>query len=185
MKQIATIYLSIATLFMACGRPAPHTGEATEVAKKEWKTHENSIYSIQYPKDWTLDETGKMGAVFVLFSPELSDPTQFRVNINLITEDLSQRNIGIDEYMQLSEDALKEYIADVKIIENKRISRDKGVYHKLVFSAVNQGAKLKWEQHFHLKNQTAYVLTLTSDEANFDKFKDVGETVLQSFVLKD
>ena len=86
---------------------------------KDWNTFKKDSYTIDYPKDWELDESGQMGTSFILFSPLTSQKDQFRENVNLLVQDLTGYNLDLDKYVEISEEQVKTLITDGKIIESK------------------------------------------------------------------
>jgi hypothetical protein len=48
-----------------------------------WTTLTDQHYSIDYPDNWKLDQSGQMRMSFILYNPQSSDQEQFRENVNL------------------------------------------------------------------------------------------------------
>ena len=95
MRKIFLIFFPILLLaFQASGQGA---GKG---ASKKWLTLTTEEYSIQYPADWEIDESGNMGTKFYLFSPVTSDQDQLRENVNLLTQDLSEYKMTLDEFTE-------------------------------------------------------------------------------------
>jgi hypothetical protein len=65
--------------------------------ESEWNSIDDSKYFINYPSDWELNNSGLMGTSFILFSPVSSSQDNFRENINLLVQDLSQYDLNLDK----------------------------------------------------------------------------------------
>ncbi|PRY85882.1 PsbP-related protein [Mongoliibacter ruber] len=150
---------------------------------KDWNTIEKDNYSINYPKDWELNESGQMGTSFILFSPLTSEKDQFKENVNLLVQDLTGHNLDLDEYVKISEGQIKTMITNGKIIESKRVTNQSLNYHKVIFSGKQGDFNLKFEQNYWVVGDKAFVLTLTCEETQFDNYKLKGEKILNSFKL--
>jgi len=97
---------------------------------EDWNTIKKDSYSIDYPKDWELNESGQMGTSFILFSPFTSQKDQFIENVNLLVQDLTGYNLDLDGYVEISEGQIKTMITNGKIIESKRVTNQTLDYTK-------------------------------------------------------
>lgn len=150
---------------------------------KEWKTLTKDSFSIQYPDNWNLDETGQMGSTFILFSPLAAPSDPFRENVNLLIQDLTGYNLDLDRYVELSENQIKTMINDGRLIESTRINDKTLEYHKIIYQGNLNNRDLKFEQYYWVQEKKAYVLTLTCEKSEFDNYKLTGEKILNSFTL--
>ncbi len=165
-------------------------GQATLIQKPDndtdsnWKKLDRANYSVQYPSDWDLDESGQMGTSFVLFSSLESDKDQFKENVNLLIQDLSGYNLDLTKYTELSLKQIKTLIPNSTLPESKRIKTKSEEYQRLIYTGDQSKFHLKFEQYYWIKNDKAYVLTLTCEQNKFSKYKNTGEKILNSFRLK-
>ena len=150
----------------------------------DWKTLNQSNYSIQYPSSWELNESGKMGTSFILFSPLESDKDKFKENVNLLIQDLSGQNIDLNKYCEISVGQIKTMITNSNLIENRREKNKRGEYHKVIYSGDQGLFQLQFEQYYWVINEKAFVLTFTTEKDKFEDFKEIGEIILNSFFLK-
>ncbi len=141
-------------------------------------------FSVQYPQDWELDDSGKMGTSFILFSAVASDKDSFRENVNLIIQDLTSLNLDLDKYVEISESQIKTMITDGKIMKSERITSGANQYHKVIYTGKQGDRKLQFEQYYWVINNEAYVLTLTCEKSQFSAYQEVGERILNSFQIK-
>ena len=153
--------------------------------KAHWKTLNTDEYFIQYPDDWQLDESGRMGTVFVLFSPLSSSQDLFKENVNLLIQDISTYELNLDQYTEISEGQIKSMITDSKIIESKREHEGSDEFHKMIYTGRQGKFNLTFEQYFWVENGKAYVLTFTCEQERFSEFKELGESIMSSFLIKN
>ena len=149
----------------------------------DWNTIKKDNYSIDYPKDWELNESGQMGTSFILFSPLSSPKDQFKENVNLLVQDLTGYNLDLNGYVEISVGQIKTMITDGKIIESKRLKNQKLDYQKIIYTGKQGNYNLKFEQYYWVVDDKAFVLTLTCEETQFDNYKLTGEKILNSFKL--
>jgi len=182
MKQIKRLGLTAFFINMVVCLSAQNTMQA--VIPNTWKTINENNYTIQYPDSFGLDKTGQMGTTFILLSKQISQQDMFRENVNLMIQDLTGKKIGLDKYVEISEGQIKTMLQSGKIIESNRIKTGNSEFHKILFTGVQGQNKLKFEQYYWVIKERAYVLTLTCEIDQFDKYKDVGEKILNSFKIQ-
>ncbi len=173
MKQ--TILVVLIALIL-CIDSFAQTGSDTKIFSKD-------NYSISYPNNWEINNTGQMGTSFLILSPVESEQDQFRENVNLLIQDLSAYNIDLNEFVNISEGQIKTIITNSSLISSERIKIGKNNYHKVIYTGDQDIYKLKFEQYYWVKNKKAYILTLTCETNQFDAYQSVGEDILNSFKL--
>jgi hypothetical protein len=155
-----------------------------------WKTLEQNNYSIRYPTDWDLQQSETTGSSatltypFAILSPLESTEDKFRENVNLVVEDLNGQEINLSRYAELSKAQLKLQMRNCKIVEAKKIDKGSRKYYKIVFTWDYQTFHLKVEQYYWILNGKAYVVTFTSEQNKFAKFRGIGEDILNTFTLR-
>jgi hypothetical protein len=70
------------------------------------------------------------------------------------------------------------------MLESKRIKTQDEEYHKVIYTGDQGKYKLKFEQYYLIRNNKAYILTLTCEKEKFVNYTDDGESILNSFVVK-
>ena len=178
--------LSLLLTLISCGGSTTQKEQKAEPVKRiaGWEIFTADDYSIQYPKDWELNENGQMGTSFILFSALENDEDQFRENVNLIVQDLQGRSVDLDAFTEISEEQVKSMMTNCTLYESKRIKKGSQEYHKLIYSADQGAFSLKFEQRYWIENDKAYILTLTCEKTKFSSFQEVGEKILNSFSLR-
>lgn len=184
MKSINLIALIVLVLSLTASAQNP-TDSTENPVQNTWRSLIESDYSIEYPPTWELQMPGLMGTSFILFSPVVSEDDQFRENVNMMVQDVSGLDIDLDAYVDISVEQIKTLITEGTIVENERISNGKTPFHKIVFTGKQGLYDLKFEQHYWVVDNKAYVVTLTCEESQFALFQDVGNRILASFRLID
>ncbi|MCB0644442.1 MAG: hypothetical protein KDC44_22515 [Phaeodactylibacter sp.] len=141
-------------------------------------------YSVQYPSDWEADESGQMNTTFILLSAQEDASDMFQENVNLLLQNLAGMGIDLDKFVEVSLAQIKIMITDSEIIESSREEAHGRSYHKVIHRGKQSGFDLTFVQYYWIVNETAYVLTLTTESAKFDKFKQAGLQIMDSFVIK-
>jgi hypothetical protein len=172
MKLIKILLL----LFPIYGYGQTHTAE-------DWKTINKSNFSLKYPSDWELNQSGQMGTTLILFSKLESPRDQFKENVNLIIQDFTGYTVDLKEYAKLSEDQIKTNISNSKILESKTVSTNSKSFHRILYTGDQGNYHLKFEQYYFVIDNKAYILTFTCEQKKFKKFREVGESILNSFII--
>jgi len=150
----------------------------------DWKTIDDPDYMIHYPDSFELNTSGQMGMSFMLLSKQTSSQDVFRENVNLLIQDLTGHNIDLDKFVEISEEQIKTMITNGNIIESKRIKSGDSEFQKVVYTGVQGKFNFKFEQHYRVVKSKAYILTLTCESSQFDKYKEVGGRIMNSFKIK-
>ena len=119
---------------------------------------------------------------FMVLSPSISDSDKVRENVNLLVQDLPN-DMNLEKYVQVSEKQIQATIPNSNIIESTRELSGEFEYHKILYTGDEGEVKFKFEQHYFVKKGKAYILTLTCEQVQFDKYQEVGEKILNSFRL--
>lgn len=183
MKQITLlVFTSLFIASFAIGQTANNSMATAN--QNNWKTLDESGYSVQYPTSWELNRSGQMGTSFMILAQLSSAQDKFRENVNLIIQDLTGQNIDLNRYVEISEGQVKSMGASANLLESKRLNSKGKNFQKVVYT-LNQGLyNLTIEQYYWVEKEKAYVLTLTCETAEFAKYKEIGERILNSFKLK-
>lgn len=186
MNRLNLITIVIITAFnTACGQTKESNIATVTLSKKvNWDTFNNDGYSINYPADWELNQSGQMGTSFILFSQFSSTEDDFKDNVNLMIQDLTGHNITLDDYVQISEYQIKTLVTNGKLLSSERVKGEKADYQRVVYTGTQGIYDLKFEQFYWVIENSAYILTLTCKDVDFDSFVDVGEEILESFKIK-
>jgi len=153
-------------------------------AQTKWKNIETDQYKISYPGDWSKTKNGYMNTELFIFSQADSDSDNFRENVNLIIQNLHGLNMTMDKFVEISEQQVKTMFTDAKIIVSERLKNNNIPYHRLVYQARQGKFQLKFVQYFFIFKQKAFILTFTSEKAQFDNYYPVAKKILNSFRIK-
>ncbi len=139
---------------------------------------EKDDFSISYPSDWNLDDSGKEGTYFILTADKDGENDVFVENINLSTQNVG--NITFNEFAKKME---KEVSSVAKIVERKKIKVNGKDCLSLKMTATQNNIDVTFVQHYYIENQRAYVLTFSSETKEFNNYFDEMNEVLLSFKL--
>jgi hypothetical protein len=171
MKLKLSVLFLIAIQFVYC--QVNRKNDLSILNKEEFK--------ISYPTNLKLDESGKNGMIFILFTEKSNSTDNFAENINLMIQDLSQLDINLDKYVQISE---KQITDRGKLFESKRIKKNGTEYQRLIYELYVNKFDLKFLQYYFVKNKKVYLLTFSCKKEEFEKYLKNIETVMKSFTLK-
>ncbi|MEO8759474.1 MAG: hypothetical protein ABI448_01185 [Bacteroidia bacterium] len=173
-------------LLMACAQETKSADDTKKVEiDKNWNTFTQANYEIKYPSNWELDQSGKMGTSFIVFSPLENENDKFKENINLVIQDLTGKNINLDKYTKISEEQIKTMITNSKILESEQVKNDLTEYHKVIYTGDQGIYHLTFEQYYWVMNEKVYIITFTSEVTTFKNYRGVGEKIMNSFVIQN
>lgn len=180
MKKYATVFVFALMAAVAGAQTKPDN----PASGPKWQTLSDSAFLIEYPSNWTADQTGNLGVRFILMSPTDSDTDAFRENINLNITDLGAPDvINLDLFAEAAEEQIKQYITAAQVLRSSRISPANGqaAYHEIEFTGNQGGSTLHWKQHYRLKGRYAYILTFTAHHNAYDQHLKLANKIMESF----
>lgn len=140
-------------------------------------------FSLQYPSEWRLDTSGLMGTEFFLFSQKEGDADLFIENVSLIIQDLKGQNIGLEQYKQITDQQLSNYLPDGNVIESTVVQTGKTPYYRTMYTMPQGKMTVKIYSICLIRNEKAYLLTFSAELDSYAKFQSTGEGILQSFAF--
>ncbi len=147
-------------------------------------TYSTPEYDLDYPENWELDESKTKGPAIFFFSPVEDEEDQFRENVNIMVQDLSGTGLDFKGYIDLSKDQFKGFGAKVYELRVVEEPTD-GVQEAILSYAMEQfGLQLRCYQRLKMIDDTAYLITFTAEEDNYETFLKEGKNLLNSFSLK-
>jgi len=156
------------------------------IERKVVETNDSIIYTnygftVTYPKNWGLIETNTSAKIVIVATFE-DENDSFRENIAIGIEDLTT-NVQVQDYA----------IKNIEDIEKKLGIKSEGedtveingiVSYKVIFSPRTKNEiSIKQMQIYMLKDNTAYILTFTSEEKNFDNYMNKVDEIINSFTI--
>jgi hypothetical protein len=137
-------------------------------------------YQIYYNDNLRLDETGRNGSEFYLFTQKESVQDNFAENLNLMKQNLETLNIDLNKFVEITENQIRE---NGKLIESKRSTVNGSECHILIYEGTMNGMELKFLQYDFVKNSKAYFLTYSAKKDDFEKYLAEMESVMKSFKI--
>ncbi len=144
---------------------------------------EGKNYKIQYPQDWRLDTSKRMGTELFVFAALENAEDKFAENVNVLIQDLSQQNIDLEKYKQITEKQLAEMVTDGKIFESTIIKPGNKNYYRITYTMPQEKFRLKITSFCFIKDEKAYLVTFSAELDKYDHYKNIGEAILASFDL--
>ncbi|MCJ7758856.1 MAG: hypothetical protein MUP24_12010 [Gillisia sp.] len=149
--------------------------------KNDTKEINKNGYSLSYPSNLKLDESGNQGSEFMLFTEKTNSSDNFVENINLIIQNLETLNLDLSKFVEITENQIK---ANGKLISSERIKNNTSEFQKLIYSFHLNNFDLKFIQYDFVENDKAYILTFTAKENEFEKYSADMEKIMKTFELK-
>lgn len=157
-KLVIAIFLSLAVL-------------GTGFSQKLMEIRVQQV-SISIPTGWLAQYTDN-ATTFILYSPMEQDDT-FQENANLVLEKLPQK-YSVKAYLKAAQDNIRAVYGDFALVE------EGGNYH--IISGSYNDTMLMQIQYVAIKNDTAYILTFTSNPESFASYIDTFKSIQKTFKL--
>jgi hypothetical protein len=140
-------------------------------------------YSLSYPKSWSLDTSKMFGIDVLLRSPKTDSLDDFKENMNLFVQDLHGQNYSLSKMGQESEAQIKNMVTDVQIIDSRLDSTASPQHYILTYKGRQGKFLLTTIQHYYLKNEVGYALTMTIKQGEEKDYIPMADKIFESFRL--
>ena len=161
------------------------TSAKSQTKESAWFSLKDKSYTLRYPNNWELDQTGQGGTSFILLSVLEDAYDKFRENVNLIVQDVKGKNIDLAKFTEISTEQIKTMIPNSKIISSELEKRKSGEYRRIVYTCDQGKFHLQFEQRYWVINNKAYILTFTAEETKYANFIGTATKILESFTIKN
>jgi len=156
----------------------------TGIYAQEQKSLSEKEYSISYDDTWSLTQNGELGLSFVLKAPLEDEQDRFQENINLMVQDISNHDLDLAAYTEISLDQIKNMISGSELLSSSVKSNGEVTYQEVIFIAPNGSYRLKFMQHYFLTDKKAYILTYTAEVKNYERYVKSAKEIMKSFRTK-
>jgi len=147
-------------------------------------TSDDHGFSIKYPAVWSQEEN-KNGAAVLFYSPQENDLDFFKESVNVVVQDISGNPTNIKEYSQLAIEQMKAVFGDNMIIFESNPTFFAGQSgHKLVFVGKGPEADLQYMSVWTIKDLTAYQVTYTALNSQYERYMSKVNKMLKSFRIE-
>ncbi|MEW6525995.1 MAG: PsbP-related protein [Spirochaetota bacterium] len=136
-------------------------------------------FSIVFPKYWEIQQQ-EMGAAVIALSPEEGSRDDFRENIAITVEEVTDDST-LEKYFELSQKNLKSYSKDYRLMYKNTTWLARKPAMILGFTYTMSGLKLKVLQYYCLNEGKAYVITCTALPHTFDRYEETFLKIVRSF----
>jgi len=151
-----------------------------------FKSYKNKEYgfSIKYPALWALEEN-KNGAAVIFYSPQENDMDFFKESVNVVVQDISGNPMNIKKYSKLAVEQMEAVFEDNMIIFESKPTffADRSGY-KLVFVGKGPEVDYKYMSVWTIEGLTAYQVTYTSLNSQYEHYISKVEKMLESFHIE-
>jgi hypothetical protein len=163
----------------------PNTSTTVQGA---WNLLDETDYSIQYPANWNLDTSRRLGQGFIFaMSPnQIKDLFKIKIGVNLMTVDLTRQIISLDSIAKIEEQRYEneKTLTNARLLESKRYTANGIDFHKIIASFEYKNVMYKSVQHILMQNGKVYMLSFFGEEDLYNNYREVGEKILGTFCLK-
>lgn len=145
-------------------------------------------FKIKYPSTWDLQKIENPTTKEVVeFFPvnEIDAKILSQVKVIVRVESLT-KNMSLDEYRKSSENEIRQFLAEGKIIESSGITLARQQAYKLVYSGKNQqNVLLQKMEVVTLYKGKAYVISYEAEVGKYRDFLKIVREMIKSFEIID
>ena len=141
-------------------------------------------FDLKYPPNWTQQELNDpITGEIVVFTAPAETNSDFRERVYLATESLSSESLGLEEYTQTvlerieldpGSEFIEEFTTEVSGLPGRAV----------IYSRQEGGLQLRQMEVFTIKNDRVYLIIYTAQRAEFAKFSDTVEQIIDSWEIE-
>ena len=161
------------TLSVSAQQTVDNSDILTKITK-EW-------YSLSYPKSWTIDTSKMFGMDILLRTPKTDSLDDFIENMSVFVQDLHGKNYNLSKMGQESEAQIKNMVTDLQIIDSRLDSTISPQNYILKYRGRQGKFLLTTIQHYYLKDEVGYALTMTIKEGKEQEYILIADKIFDSF----
>ena len=178
LKMRTLIFLSflLLTLSVSAQQSVDNSYIFTKVTKER--------YSLSYLKSWTIDTSKMFGMDILLRSPKTDSLDDFIENISVFVQDLHGMNYNLSKMGKESEAQIKKMVTEVQIIDSRLDSTISPQTYILKYIGRQGKFLLTTIQHYYLKDEVGYALTMTIKEGEEQDYILAAEKIFESFSFR-
>jgi len=150
---------------------------------KESIKYEKDNYSIEYPSNWILNDSGENGTKIFLYPTNSESSDVFTENINLIVQNLNDSTITIEKYKGLVEKQISGMLTEPKITLSELKNKNGLKFHQLVAEGKSSDYKFKTIIYTYLIEKQIYTLTFVTLYDTYENNHIESLRIMDSFKL--
>ena len=137
-----------------------------------------SHFSIHVPPGWSVDSSGVKGTKLALFAPQIE--MGFRANVNVHVQDL--QGCSREDFLTTTRWQLKLLTGQEHLERDEPAASPFGG-HLLEWSSTFGAIALRFCQLIAFQRNQSYILTGTAPDTCFSNYRNIFQTVFESFRL--
>ncbi|BAZ10402.1 TPR repeat-containing serine/threonine protein kinase [Calothrix sp. NIES-4071] len=152
-----------------------------------FSVYENSDYAIKikYPQNWVKNEVeDKTTGELARFSPYDRNNSDVGAEIILEIQPL-KRPLVLSEYTNLKVNEIIQFFPEAKIHESHTVKLPNipTLVHEVVYSGKDNKLGIKRKAVWTVKDKTAYIITYSAQESEYDKYLNTATKMINSLEL--
>ncbi|OKH32902.1 serine/threonine protein kinase [Calothrix sp. HK-06] len=149
--------------------------------------YENLNYAIKikYPQNWVKNEVeDKTTGELVRFSPYDRNNSDTGAEVIFEVQPL-KRPLVLSEYTNLKVNEIIQFFPEAKIHESRSVTLPNILLptHEVVYSGKDNKLGIKRKAVWTVKDNTAYIVTYSATESEYDKYLSIATTMINSLEL--
>lgn len=138
-------------------------------------------FKINPPTGWSIDQSGQSGALAIFSNPKTDQDgsNQFVANINIVSE--SAKGLDLDSYVENTKKQLPISLTNYQSTENKKLTLEEIPTQFIGGTFAQEKLNLRNLQLILIKDNVAYIITGTALASTWDQYKDMFESMFQTF----
>ena len=167
------LLLNIATGYVFAQSPVDST----------WQTFDTRYFSVQYPKGWLLDKSGRDDTYFILYARTKKDAYRNYVMFRAYNTDNGQ--LLLLPFVPL-ENGSSCHITGVeyKSVETKKLQNQLGDYGRLTYIGRACNNTIRFYTCTWTKNKSVYKLEIGIVQSEVEVYQNIIEGIINSFTIK-
>jgi hypothetical protein len=148
----------------------------------EKNNYSTADFSIDFPGDWQLNNSGSMGTTVISLSPQQENDS-FLENFNIIVMPI-EKGTTLKGLTDTALAMIGKVMNEFEFVERKTMQINGKECAKITYIFKQGLFKLKTNQYIFLKDKSAYLITATFLTTTYNDYISINDDVINTFKLK-
>jgi hypothetical protein len=146
-----------------------------------FKQFTDKNFALQYPSNWDVNTTGKMGTALLVLSPLENEADNFKENVNVLIQEQQGITNTLENYRKVTELQFADKANNCNVLESEIFTNNHSRFYKALYTMKYGETMLKISAVCFIKNNKAYLATFTTTVDTYLQYKPIGDKILATF----
>ncbi len=137
-------------------------------------------FRIKYPRSWEKRER-IMESIVTFAAPAESPEDPFRENVSLTVQDISGRDLTLQQYSRSMIEHMRAILPVMNMIESSSARMGSYPAHRIVYEFRERNVTMRFYQIWTIRGDQVYIFAYTAIVQSYDQYLPIIKDMIKSF----